>query len=124
MMPSKRANPEIHNPMKTAILTSVLAALAMVAAAPTADARSHRGHHSSHVYVSGYRSCGTPIHTERYVMRYRPRCGSPVWGYRVVPAPVRYCPPPRRYYRQSACPPPYPYRHGRSGVVIQGSFRL
>lgn len=110
--------------MKNAFLTSAIAALALIAAAPEADARSYRGHHSSHVYVNGYRSCGTPVYTERYVIRYRKHCGSPVWGYRVVAAPVRYAPPPRRYYRPAVCPPPYPYSYHRGGVVFQGSFRL
>jgi hypothetical protein len=118
--------------MKATILTTVIAALAMISASPIADARPHhRGKHGSHVYVSGYRSCGTPIYTERYIKRYK-RCGAPVWGYRVVGPPRRYyvapqpyyrpaCPPPA-YYPPPVCPPPYPH-HG-SGVVIQGTFRL
>jgi hypothetical protein len=110
--------------MKKTIFTFAIAAFSMLAATPEADARSHRGHHSNHVYVSGYRSCGTPIYTERYVIRHRPRCGTPVWGYRVVPAPVRYAPPHRRHYRPAVCPPHHPYPHRRGGVVIQGSFRL
>lgn len=124
MMSSKPANPKTIKHMKNAILTSAIAALALVVAAPEADARSYRGHHSSHVYVSGYRSCGTPVYTERYVIRYRTRCGTPVWGYRAVRAPVRYAPPPRRYYRPEVCPPHHPYPYHRGGVVIHGSFRL
>jgi hypothetical protein len=111
--------------MKPSILiTAAIASLILLGATPLAEARSHRGHHSSHVYISGYRSCGTPIYTERYLVRYM-RCGSPVWGYRVV-APPRYCPPPRRYYQRPVCPPPYPYSGGyyRSGVVIGGTLRL
>lgn len=109
-------------------LTSIaIAAIALLGATLSADARPHRGHDSGHVYISGYRSCGTPVYTERYVRRYD-RCGYPVWGYRVVPAPARYCPPPRRhYYRHPAdCPPPYPHYggHRRGGVVISGVFRL
>ena len=123
MIASKPANPKTNKQMKTSILTSAIAALALIAAAPLADARSHRGQYSNQIYVSGYRSCGTPIYTERYVRHYRPRCGSPVWGYRMAPAPVRYCAPPRRYYRPPVCPPPYRHSYGRNGVMIQGSFR-
>jgi len=123
MGPSKDAKSTTQKDMKTkTLITAAIAALAMIAATPAAEAHPQRGHSKSHVYVSGYRSCGTPIYTERYFTRYDRR-GYPVWGYRVVPAPVRYCPPPRRYYRAPVCPPPYPY-HGRGGVVISGSFRL
>jgi hypothetical protein len=111
--------------MKTTFLiTAAIAALTLIGATPSADARSRHKHYKSHVYVSGYRSCGTPIHTERYLIGYD-RCGYPVWGYRTV---QRYCPPPRVYYsRPSVCPPPNPYYYGsrpRNGVVISGSFSL
>ena len=77
--------------MKTIIPVTVVAALAM-ATAPLADARPphHRGkHHASHVYISGYRSCGTPVYQERYVRSYM-RCGTPVWGYRKIKHPHRH----------------------------------
>ncbi len=90
--------------MKT-IIACATAALALFAAAPVSEA-GHR--HRGHVYVSGYRSCGTPVYTERYCVGYR-RCGAPIWRNRVVAAP-----------RRAYCPPPY-YRRG--GVVIHGSFR-
>lgn len=126
-MPSKPAQPHTGKHMKSCIITSAIAALALLGAAPQAEARSHRGHgHSSHVYVSGYRSCGTPIYTERYLIRYNRR-GDPIWGYRTVSAPRHYCPPPRpRYYHAPVCPPPRPYYddYRRGGVIIQGSFRL
>ena len=115
--------------MKSCIVTSAIAALVLFGASHQADARSHRGRghgHSNHAYVSGYRSCGTPVYTERYLIGYS-RCGDPVWGYRRVSAPRPYCTPPRpRYYEAPACPPPRPYYDGCSngGVVIQGFFRL
>jgi hypothetical protein len=119
---------EIHKDMKTTtLITGVIAALTLFGVAPSAEAR-HK-YSKSHVYVSGYRSCGTPIYTERYLIGHD-RCGYPVWGYRTV---QRYCPPPREYYRPPAvCPPPvvyppaYPYYNSRprSGVVISGAFRL
>ena len=115
---------EIHKDMKTtSLITIAIAALGLFAAAPSADAR-HR--YSNHVFISGYRTCGTPIYKERYFIGYD-RCGYPIWRYRVVAAPARYCPPPPRYYRPPvACPPRYPYYGGypRNGVVISGSFRL
>ena len=40
-------------------------------------------HEQSSVYVSGYRSCGTPIYTMRYWVGYD-RCGRPIWRYRVL----------------------------------------
>ena len=111
--------------MKSWIITIAIAATSLCASAD-AEARSYKGRgYSSHVYVSGYRSCGTPIYQQRYVIRYQ-HCGTPVWGYRVVAPPRAYCPPPRpRCYVPPVCPPPYVHTHGgyRGGVVIQGSFR-
>jgi len=110
--------------MKAIIPATIVAAFTL-AAAPLAEARPHhhRGkHYPSHVYVSGYRSCGTPIYQERYVTGYK-RCGTPVWGYRkikhhprhhYVPRP-QYCPP------RPVCPPPSYYHRGNR-IVIQGSF--
>lgn len=116
--------------MKSLALTFALAAFTWIGAAPNADARPHRGrgydshHHSSHIYVSGYHSCGTPIYTERYLIRYNRR-GYPVWGYRVVAPPRHYYHAPvRRHRHVPACPPPVYYGSPRGGVVIHGSFRL
>jgi hypothetical protein len=119
--------------MKTGIITAAIAALALVGTATQGEARPHRKHcNSKQVYVSGYRSCGTPVYQTRYVSPYQ-RCGTPYWNTRymaprrvhyyqppVCPPPVRYCPPPVQ-----VCPPTY-YHGGypRNGVVIQGSFRL
>jgi hypothetical protein len=90
------------------------AAIVLLGSAPPAEAR--HGHYRSHVYVSGYRSCGTPIYTERYFIRHD--CwGRPVWGYRVVTPPRRYCPPP------PCVPPPCAYPYRRSGVHFHGHFR-
>ena len=126
MAPSKIAKSTITKDMKTTFLiTAAIAALTLFGATPSAEAGSRHKHYKSHVYVSGYRSCGTPIYKERYIIRYD-HCGYPVWGYRIVSPPVRYCPPPRHYYHRPACPPPYSYYGGRprSGVVISGAFRL
>lgn len=112
--------------MKKMITTLAVAALAILATAPLAEARSYRSGHSSHTYVSGYRSCGTPIYTERYV-RYYSHCGTPVWGYRTVSHTSRYhyVAPRPRYHSAPVCPPPRYYNYsGRSGVTIHGSFRL
>jgi hypothetical protein len=113
--------------MKTTFLiTATIAAITLFGPVSSAEARSRHKHSQSHVYVSGYRSCGTPLYKERYIIRYD-RCGYPVWGHRVVHPPVRYCPPPRQYHRRPVvCPPPYPHYRDqcRSGVVISGNFRL
>ncbi len=116
--------------MKNWITTLAIGALAFAGATTTAEAKKYRSHgSSSHVYISGYRSCGTPVYTERYVVGYD-RCGNPVWRTRVV-APPRYYRPEPRYYSAPVCPPPRPayggYDRGgyrNSGVVIHGSFRL
>lgn len=105
------------------LIAAAIAALTIFGTTPSAEARSRHRHANSYVYVSGYRSCGTPIHTERYLIGYD-RCGYPVWGYRTV---RRYCPPPRTYYRPPVvCPPPYPScgSRPRGGVVISGVFGL
>ncbi|MES2919990.1 MAG: hypothetical protein V4819_00485 [Verrucomicrobiota bacterium] len=103
--------------MKTIITTLAIAALALLGAAPRAEAGTH---HSSRVYISGYRSCGTPIYTERYFIGYD-RCGNPIWGTRVVP---RYYRPVVRQYHPVPCPAPVRYGRGyrAGGGVIQGSF--
>jgi hypothetical protein len=97
----------------------------LVAAAPVAEARHpHRGHHhASHVHISGYRSCGTPVYQERYVRSYR-RCGTPVWGYRVFRPYRDYHHAPRHYYYPRpvpVCPPPPCYERGNR-ITIHGSW--
>ena len=129
-VPSNAALPEKRKHMKTWITTLAIGALALAGAVTTAEARPHRGHESSsRVYISGYRSCGTPVYSERYLVGYD-RCGSPIWRTRIVSPPRHYRPAPR-YYSAPSCPPPHPayggyYNEGRrnSGIVIQGSFRL
>ncbi len=112
--------------MKTIATTIAIAALALLGAVPQADARS-RSSHSSRVYISGHRSCGTPIYMERYFIGYD-RCGDPIWGQRPVRQSYR---PPVRY--PAPCPPPYysnPYRpsyreqscSSGGGIVIEGYF--
>ncbi len=98
--------------MKTIITTIAIAAFTLLGAAPQAEARSH---HSSRIYISGYRSCGTPVYTERYFIGYD-HCGKPIWGTRVV----------RRHFRPVIRPHyAVPYRaYARYGVVIQGRARL
>lgn len=81
---------------------------------------------TSRIYISGYRSCGTPIYTERYLVGYTRR-GAPIWAYRTVAAPRAYCPPPPRRVYVAPCPPPAPRYcapYPRGGVVIEGSIRL
>lgn len=109
--------------MKTGIITAAIAAITLIASAPQSEARSHRGYPSSQIYISGYRSCGTPIYQERYISHYTRR-GTPVWRIRYVEAPRRhYHRAP--VYRAPVCPPPY-YGGGypRRGVVFEGTFRL
>jgi hypothetical protein len=110
--------------MKTGIITAAITAFTLFGTTLQSDARPHRGHYNAPVYVSGYRSCGTPIYQQRYISHYR-RCGTPVWV-------VRHVAPPRHHYHRPpvyvapvpVCPPPYYGGHPRGGVVIQGSFRL
>jgi hypothetical protein len=110
--------------MKSIIVTFTIAALTLIGSVTPADARHS---HSSRTYISGYRSCGTPIYTERYFVGYD-RCGAPVWGYRIVRS--SYYRPVVRARSQAPCPPPVYYGH-RGGyrrdysggrVVIQGSI--
>lgn len=108
--------------MKTIITSLAIAALALLGTTPQAEARSH---HSSRVYISGHRACGTPIYSERYFVGYQP-CGTPIWRTRVVrhhyrpvvrPRYVAPCPPPYRGHAR------YDRGHHGTGFVIQGSFR-
>jgi hypothetical protein len=114
--------------MKTWITTAAVAALALLGATPNAEARDrhHRQyrHHvpESHIYISGYRSCGTPIYRERFCAGHD-RYGRPIWRTRVVAAPRHYRSERRsRYY--SAPPRPAYGGYRREGIVIQGGFRL
>lgn len=88
-----------------------LSAIAFLGLAPQAEARTHSGG----IYISGYQRCGTPIYSERYVVRYRHHV--PVWG-------VRLCPPPVRYSRPVVVAPAYcaPRRYVAPGVVFQASY--
>jgi hypothetical protein len=65
--------------MKTIVTTFAIAALALFAAAPQAEARGHR----SYVYISGYTSCGSPIYYERYFVGYD-ECGDEIWQVRRI----------------------------------------
>jgi hypothetical protein len=120
--PSKLASPK--QVMKTLLTPFAIIAFALLGASPKAEAR----HFESHVYISGHRSCGTPIYTERYFIGYD--CwGRPLWGTRVVrhhyrpvvrhvaPYPIHYPHPRVRYDRCDTRP------HSRTNIVIQGSFR-
>ncbi|MCU0752645.1 MAG: hypothetical protein MUC40_06405 [Akkermansiaceae bacterium] len=124
--------------MKTGIITAAIAALTLLGSATQGEARPKRGHKGDQAYVSGYRSCGTPVYAQRHISHYK-RCGTPVWKSRYVspprrydyrvpvcPPPVRYCPPPVRYCPPpvQVCPPAYYQDYPRGGVVIQGTFRL
>ena len=99
--------------MKSTIISLTIAAFALIAAAPKAEARSH----ANRIYISGYTSCGTPIYTERYFIGYD-HCGNPIWGHRTIRPAYRERP---RY----VAPPVYygPGRYlGGARVVIRGSF--
>lgn len=110
--------------MKKRLITTLIAAAAMVAATPSADAQRHGRHyhqpqHSSHVFISGYQRCGTPVYSERYIVRYD-RYHRPVYGYRVIRHRSHHShrshhvrPAPRRHY-VAPCPPP---RRGSRGHI-------
>ena len=92
--------------MKSIIPTFAIAAMTFLGLAPELQARDH--HHDSRVYISGYRSCGTPVYSERYFIGYD-HCGEPVWGVR----PSRQeCRPVVRERYIAPCPPPR-YRSDR-----------
>jgi hypothetical protein len=113
--------------MKTIVTTFAIAALALLGAAPQAEARGHK----SRIYISGYQSCGTPIYYERYFVGYD-ECGDEIWEVRRVRQqyrPVvreRYVEPCESQYRRSA----RHYREGRRdrrssherSINIQASF--
>ena len=104
--------------MKTLLVTLGIAALALVGTAPKAEAHGYR----STVYISGYRSCGTPIYKERYFIGYD-RWGRPVWGTRIVRRDYR---PVVRTRYVAPCPPPvryYPAPHYGGGFSVQATFR-
>ncbi len=126
--PSKHESLENNLNMKTILTTVAIAALALLGAAPEAQARPY--HQSGRVYVSSYRSCGTPVYSERYFVGYD-HCGEPIWRVRSVRQPY-YRPAVRTRY-VAPCPPPYRggYRDPHSGygrhysggsVVVQGFF--
>lgn len=113
--------------MKNKFTTSLIAAVAMVIAAPSAEAQRHRHHHGQQnqmIFVSGYHPCGTPIYSERFVVRYD-RFNRPVYRVRPVrhrpgfvrPAPRGYYAPHGYYAPQSVCPPPH-----RGGAAIRIRF--
>lgn len=67
-------------------IATAFAAIALTLGAAThANARDYcESDYRTTVYVSGYASCGTPIYTERYVVRVD-RHGHPIWGCRTLP---------------------------------------
>lgn len=116
--------------MKAILTTFAIATLALLGSAPEVQARPY--HHSSGggVFISGYRSCGTPIYSERYFIGYD-RCGAPIWGVRVVRQsyyrPVsrpRYVEPCQPQYRRTSHHYHSGYRRPQSGgsIVFQGYF--
>jgi len=93
--------------MKNTIITTILAAAAILVSAPVADAQRHHRHphHSSHVFISGYHRCGMPIYTERYIVCYDRR-SRPVYGYRELRYRPQFVRPAPRGYHVAPCPPP------------------
>lgn len=106
--------------MKNKLIATALAAAAVLLAVPTAEARGYRGapapQHASHVYISGYHRCGTPIYTERYVVGYDRR-HRPVFDYRVIHHRPRHVRPAPRGYYAPPCPPPV--HRSRGHVTIR-----
>ncbi len=110
--------------MKHKLITTLIAAAAMITAAPSADAQRHHyryhphAQHERFVFISGYHRCGTPIYSERYIVKYDRR-HRPVYGYRTVRHQSHFVrPAPRGYYVAPApCPPPR-----RSGGYIRIRF--
>ena len=88
----------------TTLTVCVVATLAWLGAAPTADARppAYCGPPVSYIYGRGQCSGGPPVYTERYFIGYD--CyGRAIWGYRQV----------NHYYRPPVRPSycePIPYR--------------
>lgn len=96
--------------MKTAFTAFAIAALAIAGTASRADAQSHCGRApSSYTYISGYRSCGTPIYTQKYFVGYD-HCGRAIWKYRVISPPIQYRPV--REYRPAPVYQNYGYPRG------------
>ncbi len=78
--------------MKNSIIPIAVAILALISTTPQAEARHGR---KSSVYISGYKSCGTPIYSRRYVPEYD-SCHAPRREYREY-RPVA------REYEYSSC---------------------
>lgn len=127
--PSKPASLKVDTSMKAILTTLAIATLALLGSAPEAHARPY--HHSGGgVFISGHRSCGTPVYSERYFIGYD-HCGAPIWGTRIVRQ--SYHRPVVRTRYVAPCPPPYRstshhynsgYRRSYSGssIVVQGCF--
>jgi len=129
------------NPSMKKALGICLAVAALGVLSATAEA----GHSSTRTYVSGYTSCGTPIHTQQIFVGYD--CyGRPIYRYRTLPPQYRQAPvyygggypqPAPRYERryeprysgryEPVCDPYYPGGGGyypprsRTEVIIRGS---
>lgn len=126
---SKRASLKKDTTMKAILTTLAIATLALVGSAPEAQARPY--HHSGGgVFISGHRSCGTPIYSERYLVGYD-RCGAPIWEVRFVRQPSyrhvsrqRYVEPCQPQYRRSSYHYNSGHRRSHSGhsIVFQGCF--
>lgn len=109
--------------MKSFICTFAIAAIALIGAAPDAEARSYD--QSSPARFSGYSHSGKPVYTKSYIVGYD-RYGRPIWASRSAPAPSRYCAPPPRCHPAPVYRPRYgcdsgPRHHG--GITVYGSFR-
>ncbi len=99
--------------MKSKIIQLTLAAaVVLLSSIPQADARSR---HSSRIYISGHRSCGTPIYTERYFIGYD-HCGNEIWGKRIIQYERR-----QRYV--APCPPPRHHHAYGTSITFHGSYR-
>lgn len=115
--------------MKAILTTFAIATLALLGSAPEVQARPYHPSGGG-VYISGHRSCGTPIYSERYFIGYD-RCGAPIWGVRAVRqsyyrpvAQPRYVAPCQPQYRSTSHRYSSGYRrqHSGSSIVFQGYF--
>lgn len=112
--------------MKNKLITTILAAAAIIISAPAAEAQRHHRHHQHHshyqhqqhnnyIFISGYQRCGTPIYSERYIKYYDCR-SYPVYGHRVIRHRPHHVRPAPRGYHVPSCPPP---RRSRGYISVR-----
>jgi hypothetical protein len=130
LVASEFPSPKKQYLMKTIATTFAIAALALLGAAPQAEARHG---HKSRIYISGHLSCGSPIYSERYFVGYDD-CGNEIWRVRRVRQEYRevvrerYAEDDEPTYRRPARyerddEDEYEHRSSRrNSIVVSGSF--